>query len=91
LYDVDYPVNENIRYIHKIIDNRNLFYFANIGGSMIETEVKLRGELNLEEWDPHTGEFNKVTKDGANNNNAAFTQKLLNLMPYHSCFWIEKK
>jgi hypothetical protein len=89
-YDVDYPLNENIRYIHKVINNRNLFYFANVGGGTIESEVKLIGDLNLEEWDPHSGESEKVIKEGSNRD-TTFTHIKLSLKPYHSCFWLEKK
>lgn len=90
-FDIDYPLNEDIRYLHKVIDNRNLFYFANVGSSAVETLVKLRGDLNLEELDPHTGELQKAIDDGAKNRNKTFTRIILNLKPYHSCFWIEKK
>jgi hypothetical protein len=86
-YDVDYPFNKDIRYLHKVIDNRNLFYFANVGNSTIETVVKLRGDIHLEEWDPHTGAVNNAKKS----RNEIFTYLKLTLKPYHSCFWLEKK
>ncbi len=42
-FDVAYPSHPEVQYIHKIIDGRDVFYFANVGGSNIETEVELRG------------------------------------------------
>lgn len=89
-FDVDYPVNEDIRYIHKVIGNRNLFYFANIGGTAIKTQVKLRGDFNLEGWDPHIGELQKLIKEKTRNNDTFFSTIILNLKPYHSFFLVEK-
>ena len=54
-FDVSYPLNSDIQYIHKVIDNRNVYFFANMGKSYIQTEVTLRGKIGMEEWDPHTG------------------------------------
>jgi hypothetical protein len=91
-YDVSYPVNENIRYIHKIVDDHSMFYFANIGNVQIETEVTLRGEFKLEIWDPHDGSVQKLIAEQLNTNpeGQSFTRIKLNLKPFHSCFWIEE-
>ena len=43
VFDAAYPFQPEVQYIHKIIDGRDVFYFANVGGSNIETEVDLRG------------------------------------------------
>jgi hypothetical protein len=92
-FHVDYPVNQNIRYIHKAVDGRNLFYFANIGGTHIDTQVLLSGHLNLEYWDPHLGGNNILVTEKVedNNSNTLFTRVNLNLKPYHSCFWVEEQ
>ena len=52
-------LNPDIQYIHKVIDNRNVYFFANTGKSYIQTEVTLRGKMAMEEWDPHTGDIRK--------------------------------
>ena len=92
-FDVDYPVNEDIRYIHKVVDNRELFYFANVGGAPIETEVLLRGDIQAEGWDPHTGTTQKLTIIKMKNGDAnlPMTRIKLNLKPYQSVFWVENK
>jgi hypothetical protein len=91
LFDVEYPVNEDIRYIHKIVNNRHMFYFANIGGKAIDTEVLLRGAIDALGWDPHLGNTQKLTITKMNNGeaNLPMTSIKLNLKPYQSVFWIE--
>jgi hypothetical protein len=89
-FDVDYPVNENIRYIHKVIEGQEVFYFANIGSGSVDLPVTLRGNLKLQYWDPHTGNIRDlVTENNFNNKNRiSQTNLTLNLKPYHSVFWI---
>jgi hypothetical protein len=90
-FDVAYPAIASLQYIHKVIDGQNVFYFANVGGSSVETYVLLRGKMILEEWDPHTGDRKRatagiVTKDTPDR---FFTRAKLDLKPYHSCFLVE--
>jgi hypothetical protein len=90
-YDISYPLNPDIQYIHKVIDDRNVYFFANTGGSHIQTEVTLRGNMVFEEWDPHTGTVRglstEIVKKGSPDQ--FFTCAKLDLKPYHSCFLIE--
>ncbi len=90
-FDVDYPTNENIRYIHKVVDGRHLFYFANTGGARVETLVALRGSLRLEAWDPHAGTVQEMTTETlqAPGTGLRLTRVKLRLEPYRSCFWVE--
>jgi hypothetical protein len=92
-FDVEYPVNEDIRYIHKVIKGQDVFYFANTGSSSVDFPVELRGNLKLQSWDPHTGnirdletENNFNTKNQINQTNVA-----LNLKAYQSVFWIGRR
>ena len=40
-----------------MIENRNVYFFANSSETASNTTVTLRGEFpSLEVWDPHTGE-----------------------------------
>jgi len=43
-FDVSYPLNPDIQYIHKVVDSRNIYFFTNLGKSSIQTEVTLRGK-----------------------------------------------
>ena len=90
-FDVDYPLIPSLQYIHKVIDGQNVYYFANIGKSAVSTSVILRGNLNLEEWDPHDGTIRNVKVESLKHNkpDPDFTQVRLELKPYHSCFLVE--
>ena len=90
-FDVEYPVNPAIQYIHKIIENRNIYFIANTGGSQIDTDVILRDKVSLEEWDPHTGGIQRLkTESGEYKDSSSYLTKVkLNLKPYHSIFWVE--
>ncbi len=89
-FDVDYPVNEDIRYIHKVIEGQDVYYFANLGGKTVDLPVTLRGNMKLQSWDPHTGEIANI-KNNENINSKTIKKSTvanLNLKPFQSCFWV---
>ncbi|HAM09251.1 MAG: hypothetical protein A2X05_11515 [Bacteroidetes bacterium GWE2_41_25] len=92
-FDVSYPLNPDIQYIHKVVDNRNVYFFANSGKSGIQTEVTLRGKIKVEEWDPHTGEIRKAETRYSENKSSGSNSTVveINLKPYNSIFLIEKE
>jgi hypothetical protein len=92
IFDVDYPLNEDIRYIHKVVENRHMFYFGNIGNKNIETEVLLRGDIKLESWDPHSGTIQQLSENFLKSeiSDLPLTRVNLKLKPYQSIFWVEK-
>ena len=91
LYDVNIePVstrNGHFTYIHKFVQNRNVWFFANSSTAKAETTVTLRGEYHaLELWDPMTGERQALevsVKDGA-------TSFALSMDKVTSVFVVEK-
>lgn len=60
--------NGHFTYIHKVLGERNLYFFANSSDVSVKPTVTLRGEYdNLEVWNPMTGERKPLTctvKDG---------------------------
>jgi hypothetical protein len=90
-YDVSHPLNPDIQYIHKVIDNRNVYFFANTGAGHIQTEVTVRGKMALEEWDPHTGDTWSLSTEIVKKDTPVqiYTRANLDLKPYHSCFLVE--
>jgi len=91
--DVSYPLNPDIQYIHKVVDSRNVYFFANLGKSSIQTEVTLRGKIPVEEWNPHTGEIRKSETGYTENKTSGSVSTIvkINLKPYNSVFLIEKE
>jgi len=45
----------NVSYIHKVVEGRSVYFFANSSETAVDTVVRLRGRLEPELWDPHTG------------------------------------
>lgn len=80
--------NGHLTYIHKVVEERNLWFFANSSDLKSETTVTLRGEYtSLELWDPMTGNRTALAttvKDGV----TTFT---LSLDKVTSVFVVEKK
>ncbi len=87
VFDVNYPVCEDLRYLHKVINNRNVFYFANIGARDVNSLITLRGKHNFEIWNPHTGTINTLNNELNRDLNSTTFQ--LTLKPYNSCFLVE--
>jgi hypothetical protein len=55
-----------LTYIHKVKDNRDIYFFANSSPKDVDTKVVLPGHKTLTIWDPHTGaqEPAEVTPSG---------------------------
>jgi hypothetical protein len=88
IFDVDYPISENLRYLHKIIEGKDIFYFANTGGTSVNTSVTLHGSYKPEKWDPHTGLTNSSMSTRIISRKEQLTKIQLNLVPFHSVFLI---
>jgi hypothetical protein len=78
-----------LNYIHKIKDNKHIYFFTNSSDETISTDVLLRGKLKVGEWNPHTGVVTKkisskrIAQQGEN-----YTHIRLDLKPISSLFII---
>ena len=59
----------NLSYIHKVIGDRDFYFFANSSETAVDTFVRLRGAFVPELWEPHTGqigpaEYRREATDG---------------------------
>ncbi len=63
VYDVEFePQTGGLRYIHKVLgDSLNVYFFGNNSAASISTFARLRGNLTLKQWDPHTGQISTPT------------------------------
>lgn len=90
---VDNPVLKTdfgkFNYIHKVKDERHIYFFTNSSDETIETEVVLRGKLKPQNFDPHRGSVTPLqelvhwSEDGEQ-----FTKARLKLPPVSSTFWL---
>ena len=78
-----------LTYLHKFNNGRNVFFFANSSDKAIDTKVSFRGDLNLELWNPHTGERQAVEVVKSNVNGQQVTTVNLKLAPVTSVFYVQ--
>ncbi|HUS72073.1 MAG TPA: glycosyl hydrolase [Sedimentisphaerales bacterium] len=91
VYDVEFENNAKLRYIHKVKDRTDIYFFANIGNAAVDTYARLRGKLMMEAWDPHSGqcsvpEYTNTVEDGQ-----PVTRVKLTLSPVHSLFIVANR
>jgi len=78
-------------YLHKVRDGKDIYFFANSSDNIIDTEVLLRGKVNLESWNPHDGSIKKLPGiTHSQKNGQTYTRCKLNLAPVKTIFWISK-
>ncbi len=76
-------------YIHKVREGKDVYFFGNSSDHAIETEVLLRGELELESWNPHDGTVAKLEDvSHERRHDQTCTKCQLKLAPLRSLFWI---
>ncbi len=90
VFDVDIASSQKLRYIHKVKDRTDVYFFANVGDREADATVRLRGKIIPELWDPHTGslsvpQYSRVVEDGQ-----AVTVVTLKISPVRSMFIIGK-
>lgn len=78
-------------YIHKIRDGRDIYMFTNSSDEIIETEVLLKGKIQLECWNPHDGTISEPENIQYESiGDETYTRSRLKLNPVKSVFWLEK-
>jgi hypothetical protein len=79
----------NLSYLHKAIGGRHVYFFANSSDDAVTAQVTLRGKLDLEWWDPHTGKITPAEVTRATVKDEPLTRVGLRLEPVHSLFLVE--
>jgi hypothetical protein len=81
----------SLTYIHKVKDGREIYYFANSSDKPVDTKVALRGNVNVQIWDPMNGKIRPVEQ--THSKNAAgqdLTTVPLKLDPVTAVFFIQQ-
>lgn len=78
-----------LSYLHKVKDGRNIYFIANSTDARVETEIKLRGQLTLQRWNPHTGDTAPLPTTDVVEHGQHFTRAQLQLEPVKSVFLVE--
>ncbi|UCE46954.1 MAG: hypothetical protein JSW47_15245, partial [Phycisphaerales bacterium] len=86
IYDVEFESNKLLRYIHKVKGGRHIYMFANIGQEPISTTARLRGLIDPNLWDPHTGKISEAEYAYEVESGLDITMVQLTLAPFKSVF-----
>jgi len=85
-FDVKIENNAKLRYIHKVKDSIDIFYFANTSAIPFDGYVRLRANFTPKIWDPHTGEITDATYTVVSEGEEKITRVKITLPAYRSCF-----
>ena len=91
VYDVECEGRRVPRYIHKVKDGTHVYLFANLDDEGLDTDVTLRGRMDLEAWDPHTGQVRPAECAHETEAGQSVTQFHLALAPQKSLFLLGRK
>jgi hypothetical protein len=78
-----------LTYIHKVRGDRNIYFFSNSADKPVNTSVSIRGDKNLEIWNPHTGEKQKAEVIKTEVKGETVSTVKLSLDPVSSVFFVE--
>ena len=91
-FDVEWNSGSRpLRYIHKRLDGKNIYYLANLDDSTFDSEIRLKGKMRLALWDPHTGEIAPVEARHLRQKTGTVTSVPLRLESSRSVFLVETK
>jgi hypothetical protein len=80
----------NLSYIHKVVDGRDFYFFANSSETVADLPVLLRGKKTLESWDPHTGAIRECASKPQQIEGEEMTEFQLSLPPVKSVFVVSR-
>jgi hypothetical protein len=80
-----------LSYIHKVKDGRNVYFFANSTARGVDTHVRLRGRMTVQQWNPHTGQIQPAKHSHLKEGPVDVTRVKLRLDPVESVFFVEKQ
>ncbi len=70
--------------LHKQVGDREFYFFANSSDTPVSVGIRLRGNLRLERWNPHTGSITALESSSA----GGVTAVPLELGPVSSVFFV---
>ena len=91
-FDVEWGSSPRpLRYIHKQLDGKHLYYLANLDDRPFDAEIALKGKMRLALWDPHTGAIAPLETKTVRRGNSTVTTVPLRLEAFRSAFLVETK
>lgn len=91
-FDVEWSADSRpLRYIHKQLEDKHIYYLANLDDRTFDSEICLKGKMKLATWNPHTGEIAPLETRYLRRKNGTVTSVPLRLESSHSVFLVETK
>jgi len=88
--DVAFESGKPLEYLHKVREDRDVYFFANPKEKAYTGMVAIKGSLALTGLDPHTGKSFKISTSNIMRQNQSYTLVDLKLEANHSVFLITK-
>jgi hypothetical protein len=85
-YDVEVENAKKLRYIHKVRNNVDIYYFANTNASSFDGYIRIKGNFIPKILDPHTGELTGAEYSTISENGEGVIRIHIELPAYKSCF-----
>jgi len=85
--NVMFASGQKARHIHKIVNGKNIWFFANPEYNYVNTTVELKGNYKVAAWDPHTGNIQPAYPAKSERGKTVVS---LTLDPYKSLFLVEE-
>ena len=80
----------NLSYLHKKLNGKDIFFFANSSETTVDVTVVLNGDHKLQLWNPHNGHMTHLTTVRVVSAGNKSTKAQLKLEPETSVFWVEE-
>lgn len=78
----------NFSYIHKVKEGKSIYFFGNSSDGAVDTWVALRGNLDLETWNPHDGKIGLAEVEHVAGKEGPVTRVHVKLAPVSSLFLV---
>ncbi len=78
----------NLSYLHKKLNGKDIFFFANSSETTVDVTVSLNGDHKLQLWNPHNGHMTHLTTVRVVSAGNRSTRVQLKLEPETSVFWV---
>ncbi|MCF7958849.1 MAG: discoidin domain-containing protein, partial [Phycisphaerae bacterium] len=78
----------NLTCMHKRMDGKNIYFFANSSDEALDLPVLLRGKMSLTRWNPHAGTIEKYPTTVIRQDGHDLTRLQFKLDPVQSVFFV---
>jgi hypothetical protein len=79
-----------LSYLHKVKDGAAVYYFANSSDEKVDTWVRLRGKMALQQWDAHSGSVAAIECEYIKDKQQEVTRVHLVLEPVKAVFLVQQ-